>query len=113
MAKTPARSHEDPNYGTVDYFAGLIRETVSTLSPANRWDHVDAATTGILRSLIAGPGSDAEVRAWFRNALDAGDLVRAELRPEQAKQPCCELHAEVEDVQCCHDCPDDPEGDVR
>lgn len=67
------RSHEDPNYGSVEYFAQMLREDLTRL------DFVDAGTTGLLRSVIDGPGAAADVRAWARNILDAGDLVRAEL----------------------------------
>ncbi|HEX5543646.1 MAG TPA: hypothetical protein VFX60_19185 [Micromonospora sp.] len=78
---------QNPRYGSVDSFAEIIRDTLAAVSVAYRLDHIDSVTTGILRSLISGPGTDSEVRTWFRNALDAGDLVRAELVPKGKPQP--------------------------
>lgn len=65
--------------GSVEYFADIIRETLTLVPPSLRLEAVDRCAGGILRSVISGPGTDAEVRAQFRNALDAGDAVRAEL----------------------------------
>lgn len=68
---------------SVEDYADTIRETVSLLR-SHQLDYVDSAVYGVLRSIISGPGTDAEVRVWFRNALDAGDLVRAELTSAEA-----------------------------
>ena len=80
---------------SVEDFADTIRETLNNISAGRRLDYVDSAVHGVLRSVISGPGTDDEVRAWFRNALDAGDLVRAELagmddRPKETRggEPC-------------------------
>ena len=84
---TPVPNYEINAYGSVEYFAGLIRDTVNVLKPASRFDQVDAATAGMLRSVLAGPGSDAEVRTWCRNALDAGEQVRIELGRMSGQRP--------------------------
>lgn len=48
----------------------------------------------------------AEHEAEHHGGPAMPDRYATDTRPK----PCCEFHAEVEDIQCCHDCPDDPDN---
>lgn len=65
-----------PRHGTVDSFAGILRECAR-----GRYDNIDAALTGIIVSIVEGElTTDAEARQHVINALAAAGLVRAELQ---------------------------------
>lgn len=61
-------------------------------------------STRAVEAVLAGWQDSRSVRDV--ETVELPDLELTVTRPK----PCCEFHAEVEDIQCCHDCPDDPDN---
>ncbi|MFC7276201.1 hypothetical protein ACFQS1_19590 [Paractinoplanes rhizophilus] len=62
-------------YGSVEYYAEIIRENSETVG------HTYISTSGLVRAVLAGVvSSEAERLEHIRNVLVAADRVRAEMQ---------------------------------